>query len=214
MSAPNLQPVVTDITACSGAGEAAVVDLSDTSTSRVMIDGILSRHRRIDVLVNNAGIFRGGDLPSLSDDDWRLSFAVNLDALFHLCRVILPRMIERCSGAIVNISSQWGLSPAPSSIAYSVTKAAVASFTQNLARDYAPHGMRVNAVCPCETHTPMMDEGLKRSDRTVEDLNKLSHLEALVLRRKWRLLWRFWLPMKRPSFAALWSRLLVRGRCA
>ncbi|WP_314957348.1 SDR family oxidoreductase [Bradyrhizobium cosmicum] len=173
MSAPALQSVVADIVAGGGAAEAAIIDLRDESASRLMIEGILTRHQRIDVLVNNAGIFRGGNLLSLSEDDWRLSFSVNLDAIFHLCRAVLPGMIERRAGAIVNISSQWALSPAPNSIAYNVTKAAVASFTQNLARDYAPDGIRVNAVCPGEIHTPMLEEGLKRAGRTVEQLNKL-----------------------------------------
>lgn len=66
-----------------------------------------------------------------------------------------------------------GLYPAPNHIAYNVTKAAVASFTQNLARDYAPSNVRVNAVCPGEIHTPMLEAGVKRSGRTIADLDKL-----------------------------------------
>nr|WP_274535571.1 SDR family NAD(P)-dependent oxidoreductase [Bradyrhizobium canariense] len=77
MSAPALQSVVADIVAGGGAAEAAILDLRDESASRLMIEGILARHQRIDVLVNNAGIFRGGNLLSLSEDDWRLSFSVN-----------------------------------------------------------------------------------------------------------------------------------------
>jgi 2-hydroxycyclohexanecarboxyl-CoA dehydrogenase len=125
------------------------------------------------VLCNNAGINRRGALLSLTPEDWSLSFAVNLDAMFHLCQAALPHMIAAGGGAIVNTASQWGLHPAPNHIAYNVTKAAVCSFTQNLARDYAPQKIRVNAVCPGEVHTPMLEAGVKRSGRSIADLDKL-----------------------------------------
>lgn len=128
---------------------------------------------RLDVLVNNAGINRRGNLLSLTDEDWSVSFAVNLDSMFHLCRAALPHMIAAGGGAIVNTASQWGLYPAPNHIAYNTTKAAVAAFTQNLARDYAPAKVRVNAVCPGEIHTPMLEAGVKRSGRTIADLDRL-----------------------------------------
>jgi NAD(P)-dependent dehydrogenase (short-subunit alcohol dehydrogenase family) len=109
----------------------------------------------------------------ISVDDWNDLFAVNINAMFHLCRAALPHMIAGGGGAIVNTASQWGLHPAPNCIGYNVTKAAVASFSQNLARDYAPHNVRVNAVCPGEIHTPMLEAGAKRSGRTIADLDAL-----------------------------------------
>ena len=81
-------------------------------------------------------------------------------------------MIAAGRGAIVNTASQWGLHPAPGHIAYNVSKAAVVSFTQNLARDYAPYNVRVNAVCPDEIHTHMLESGLARKGLTVADLDK------------------------------------------
>ncbi len=128
---------------------------------------------RLDILINNAGINRRGNLLSISDEDWDLSFTVNLDAMFHLCRAALPHMIAAGGGAIVNTASQWGLYPAPNHIAYNTTKAAVAAFTQNLARDYAPDKVRVNAVCPGEIHTPMLEAGVRRSGRVIADLDRL-----------------------------------------
>lgn len=157
-------------------GGRARVFASDIATAggcRAIIDDVIGTEGRIDVLCNNAGINRRGNLLSLTADDWRLSFAVNVDAMFHLCRAALPPMIAAGGGAIVNTASQWGLYPAPNHIAYNVTKAAVASFTQNLARDYAPHKIRVNAVCPGEIHTPMLEAGVKRSGRTIADLDRL-----------------------------------------
>ncbi|MFJ4028998.1 SDR family NAD(P)-dependent oxidoreductase [Paenarthrobacter sp. NPDC089989] len=153
--------------------EPLVFDLLDAAASAAAIQQIVEARGRLDVLANNAGINRRGDLLSLSEEDWDLSFAVNVDSLFHLCRAALPHMIDAGGGAIVNTASQWGLYPAPAHIAYNVSKAAVVAFTKNLARDYAPNNIRVNAVAPGEVHTPMLEAGLARNGRTVADLDAL-----------------------------------------
>lgn len=106
-----------------------------TSARSEAIQQVIGSRDRLDVLANNAGINRRGGLLSLMENDWDLSFAVNVDSLFHLCRAVLPHMVESGGGAIVNTASQWGLHPAPGHIAYNVSKAAVVAFTQNLARD-------------------------------------------------------------------------------
>ena len=153
--------------------EPLVFDLLDPEASEAAVQRIIDTRGRLDVLVNNAGVNRRGDLLALTEDDWDISFAVNVDSLFHLCRAVLPHMIEAGGGAIVNTASQWGLYPAPGHIAYNVSKAAVVAFTKNLARDYAPNNIRVNAVAPGEVHTPMLEAGLARSGRTVADLDAL-----------------------------------------
>ncbi|MDZ5111321.1 SDR family NAD(P)-dependent oxidoreductase [Pseudomonas putida] len=165
--------VAEDIQKDGGHALAIAADISQGDACRELINQTFAEFGKIDVLVNNAGINRRGDLLALTEEDWNVSFAVNLDSMFHLCRAVLPLMIEAGGGAIVNTASQWGLYPAPGHIAYNVTKAAVASFTQNLARDYAPHKVRVNAVCPGEIHTPMLEAGVKRSGRTIADLDKM-----------------------------------------
>ncbi|HKS13167.1 MAG TPA: SDR family NAD(P)-dependent oxidoreductase [Pseudomonas sp.] len=167
------QNVVEAIRKENGNAVAIAANIADGNECRALVENVFSQMKRIDVLVNNAGINRRGDLLALSEDDWHSSFAVNIDSMFHLCRAVLPIMIEAGGGAIVNTASQWGLYPAPGHIAYNVTKAAVASFTQNLARDYAPHKIRVNAVCPGEIHTPMLEAGVLRSGRTIADLDRL-----------------------------------------
>lgn len=167
------QGVVQALEAEGGKALAMAADIASGEACRGLVQAVASEFGRIDVLVNNAGINRRGNLLALSEDDWHSSFAVNLDAMFHLCRAVLPGMIEGGGGAIVNTASQWGLYPAPGHIAYNVTKAAVASFTQNLARDYAPQKIRVNAVCPGEIHTPMLEAGVLRSGRTIADLDRM-----------------------------------------
>jgi 2-hydroxycyclohexanecarboxyl-CoA dehydrogenase len=173
MNGDGAEATVAQIAGEGGQARSFASDISTAEGCRAVIDNVIATEGRVDVLCNNAGINRRGNLLSLSLDDWRISFAVNVDAMFHLCQAVLPHMIEAGGGAIVNTASQWGLYPAPNHIAYNVTKAAVASFTQNLARDYAPNKIRVNAVCPGEIHTPMLEAGVVRSGRTIADLDKL-----------------------------------------
>jgi 2-hydroxycyclohexanecarboxyl-CoA dehydrogenase len=165
--------VAAHVTQKGGTATPLAFDLGDAAACRAAVEQVMQTHGRVDVLVNNAGVNRRGDLLSLDEDDWELSFRVNVNSLFHLCRAVLPRMIEAGGGAIVNTASQWGLVPVPGHIAYNVSKAAVVAFTRNLARDYAPHGVRVNAVAPGEIYTPMVEAGLARSGRTKAELDAL-----------------------------------------
>ncbi|EOQ70883.1 SDR family NAD(P)-dependent oxidoreductase [Acinetobacter pittii] len=146
--------------------ETLVFDLTNGNACRQAIADVETKYGHIDILVNNAGAMRRGDLLHTSEADWLLSLEVNVNALFHLCQAVLPNMIAAGGGAIVNTASQWGLTPAPGHIAYNVSKAAVVAFTKSLARDYAPHKVRVNAVCPGEIHTPMLEKG-----KTIADLD-------------------------------------------
>jgi 2-hydroxycyclohexanecarboxyl-CoA dehydrogenase len=87
--------------------QARIFDVTYADACRALAEQTVSEYSRIDVLVNNAGINRRGDLLSLNDDDWSTTFAVNVDAMFHPCRVVLPHMIDAGHGAIVNTASQW-----------------------------------------------------------------------------------------------------------
>lgn len=173
MNAASAETVVNDIRAAGHKASAIAADIAKGTACHRLVKQVLAERGHIDVLVNNAGINRRGNIMAISEEDWDATFAVNIDAMFHLCRAVIPGMVERGGGAIVNTASQWGLHPAPNHIAYNVSKAAVASFTQNLARDYAPHKVRVNAVCPGEIHTPMLEAGVKRSGRTIADLDRM-----------------------------------------
>ncbi|MEH6576558.1 MAG: SDR family NAD(P)-dependent oxidoreductase [Amphritea sp.] len=169
----NAELVVNQLKERGLSAEAAKTNIADQQACQALVDDVIARHGSIDLLANNAGINRRGDLLSLDEKDWLMSFDVNVHSMFYLCQAVLPHMIKAGGGAIVNTASQWGLHPAPGHIAYNVTKAAVASFTQNLARDYAPQKVRVNAVCPGEIHTPMLEQGVVRSGRTIADLDAM-----------------------------------------
>ena len=164
------QRTVDLITREGGSASPAAFDASDPIEVAAFADDVLSAHERIDVLVNNAGINRRGPLLDLTDEDWHATMRVNLDSMYYMCRAFLPRMIDAGRGAIVNTGSQWGMNPAPGHIAYNVSKAAVIAFSQNVARDYAPMGVRVNVVCPGEILTPMVEAGLAKKGIEVSEL--------------------------------------------
>jgi NAD(P)-dependent dehydrogenase (short-subunit alcohol dehydrogenase family) len=173
MNAENSNKVVAEIVADGGSAEFIAADISNSQACQNLVAAVIAKHGKIDVLANNAGINRRGNILALTEEDWHITMAVNVNAMFYLCKAVIPHMQAAGGGAIVNTASQWGLYPAPNHIAYNVSKAAVASFTQNLGRDYAPDKIRVNAVCPGEVHTDMLRAGMARSGKTKADLDAL-----------------------------------------
>jgi len=130
----------------------------------------------LDILINNAGIIRRGKVTEATDDDFKSTMAVNIEAPFRLCRATIPIMSMNGGGSIVNTASCWGLSPGPDHPIYIMSKAALASFTQCLGRDHAHQNIRVNAVCPNEVNTPMIRSGFSirglDPDKAIEELSK------------------------------------------
>jgi NAD(P)-dependent dehydrogenase (short-subunit alcohol dehydrogenase family) len=125
-----------------------VADVGDREEARRMVAEALAALGHLDVLINNAGICRLGSIAEFSEADWRATFRVNVDGVFHACQAILPHLAARGRGSIVNIASWSGKSGAPYFGPYCASKFAVIGLTQSLAREVAPHGIRVNAVCP------------------------------------------------------------------
>ena len=110
----------------------------------------------IDILVNNAGVSANREVLDLPLEQWDRTMAVNLRAPLVLAQEAGRRMVPQKSGNIVNISSIWGLMAAPGRIAYCVSKAAIAQMTRCLADEWAPHGIRVNAIAPGYTESKML----------------------------------------------------------
>jgi NAD(P)-dependent dehydrogenase (short-subunit alcohol dehydrogenase family) len=113
----------------------------------------------LDIVVNNAGIIRRGPITEATDEDYRQSFAVNVEAPFRICRAAIPLLAESGAATIVNIASCWGLRAGPNHPLYRMSKAALAAMTQCLGHDHAHQGIRINAVCPNEVDTPMLRSG-------------------------------------------------------
>ena len=129
----------------------------------------------LDILINNAGIIRRGKITESTDDDFKSTMAVNIEAPFRLCRSTIPIMVKNGGGSIVNTASCWGLFPGPNHPIYIMSKAALASFTQCLGRDHAHQNIRVNAVCPNEVNTPMIRSGFSirglDPEKAIKELN-------------------------------------------
>ena len=129
----------------------------------------------LDILINNAGIIRRGKITEATDDDFKSTMAVNIEAPFRLCRSTIPILVKNGGGSIVNIASCWGLNPGPDHPIYIMSKAALASFTQCLCRDHAHQNIRVNAVCPNEVNTPMIRSGFSirglDPEKAIKELN-------------------------------------------
>lgn len=121
---------------------------------------------RIDCLVNSAGTAEQGATGDVSDEDWERIFRVNVTATFAMIRESLPYLTKSTDAAVVNLSSIAGRSRSISlSPAYTASKAAIIGMTRHLAAELGTQGIRVNAVCPSQTHTPMLEEALSPEGR-------------------------------------------------
>ncbi|WP_339691411.1 SDR family oxidoreductase [Celeribacter baekdonensis] len=139
-------------------------DLSEDNAPAAVVQAALDTFGRIDILINNAGLLSKGAAEETTDAEWDQMMDVNLRALFRLSRAVLPAL-RASRGVIVNIASDWALVGAKGYLAYAVSKAAVAQLTRCMALDHAPEGIRVNAVCPGDTDTPMLAPDLTGSER-------------------------------------------------
>jgi 3-oxoacyl-[acyl-carrier protein] reductase len=140
--------VVDEVGALGGAGVAWQADVTDMHQVRSMVEGLLSRYNRIDVLVNNAGGNRDALLAFMSPDDWDFVLDVNLTGVFQCCKAVVRPMMAQRSGAIVNVSSLSGITGLPGQVNYAAAKGGVNALTRALAQEVARFGIRVNAVAP------------------------------------------------------------------
>lgn len=132
-------------------GIAICADVSNPDAVSKMVD----EAGNIDVLINNAGVYGFHMLDAMTDDEWGRIIGVNLNSVFYCTRAVLPQMIRRKSGVIVNVSSMWGICGASCEVAYSTAKAGVIGFTKALAKEVGPSGIRVNCVAPGVIDTDM-----------------------------------------------------------
>ena len=143
----------------------------------------------VDVLVNSAGIV-GPNRPlwEVTGEEWRRTFQVNVDGTFHLCRAVVPGMVERGWGRIVNLASIAGKDGNPNLSAYSASKAAVIALTKSLAKELATSGVIVNSVAPAVFETPMnADTAPEVLDRLVSliPMRRLGRPEELAALVSW-----------------------------
>lgn len=140
-------------------------DLMDRTAPARIVAATMDFGGRIDGLVNNAGLLINGTAAQTSDADWDRVMEVNLSAAFRLSRAVLTVMLAQRRGVILNVASDWALMGARGALAYAVSKAALAQMSRCMALDHAQDGIRVNALCPTDTDTPMLDLAYPGGDR-------------------------------------------------
>jgi NAD(P)-dependent dehydrogenase (short-subunit alcohol dehydrogenase family) len=149
------------------------VDVTAPTAVRAWVDAVLARLPRIDILVNNAGIQLNRAALDLSDEDWSRVLAVDLDGAFTCCREVGRVMVGQGRGSIVSISSIAERFGMPRRLPYGVSKAGISALTRGLAAEWAPHGVRVNAIAPGYVETDLVRHALEQG-----------HIDADAVRAK------------------------------
>ena len=135
-------------------------DVTDAEATKQAIDTV-SSERRIDILVNSAGISHIGRLDSTSEDDFDRIFRVNVKGVFHCMQAVIEGMRQSGGGVILNLASVAATAGLNDRFAYSMSKGAVLSMTLSVAKDYLKDKIRCNAISPARIHTPFVDAFLK-----------------------------------------------------
>jgi meso-butanediol dehydrogenase/(S,S)-butanediol dehydrogenase/diacetyl reductase len=136
-------------------------DVSDEGEVSCSVARVWKRFGRVDVLVNNAGIFRSGSVGDTTTETWDLTFAVNLRGAFFMSRAVLPYMQANKAGSIIHISSSGGLVGERNQAACCAASGAVVALTRAMALDHASSGIRVNCVCTSTVETAMVMEAMR-----------------------------------------------------
>lgn len=146
-------------------------DLSHEEEANRMVEEIAGAWGRIDIVVNNAGIWTYGEMGAMARDIWAETMAVNLDSVFYVCNAVVPGMKKRKSGSIINVSSTAAVRGEAFHSHYAATKGAVNSLTKSLAAELAPFNIRVNSVAPGWVDTDMCAEVFSDPDfrKSVEE---------------------------------------------
>ena len=153
--------VVVKINESGGSGLAFKADVSDMTSVQEMVNSALEKWGKIDVLVNNAGIWKQAAIDNMSNKDVDTTMTVNFNGTLNCIRAVVPTMKNQKGGSIVNISSTAAQRGEAFHSLYAASKGAVSSLTKSLASELGPDGIRVNAVCPGWTYTDMTSDAFK-----------------------------------------------------
>jgi NAD(P)-dependent dehydrogenase (short-subunit alcohol dehydrogenase family) len=145
----------------SDAGGAAMfidADVRRSEDCRAAVDRTIETFGRLDILFNNAGTYYANDILACTEEEWDDQVDTSLKGTFLMSKYALPHMIQRGTGSIINCASGWGLVGGAKAVAYCAAKGGMVVMTKAMAIDHGPQGIRVNAVCPGDTDTPMEHE--------------------------------------------------------
>jgi len=144
-------------------------DVSSAADCRRALDETLRAFGAIDILFNNAGVFYPQTAVECSEREWDEQIDVNLKGTFLMSKAVLPGMIARKHGVIINNASGWGIVGGDHAVAYCASKGGVVLMTKAMAIDHGPQGIRVNCVCPGDVETPMLPADAKMRGQKWED---------------------------------------------
>lgn len=160
-----------------GEAVAVVADVTDPANVEKLTKAAIDNYGDIDILVNAAGVYGPiGVMWEVDPDKWLQALHINLYGTFLCCRAVLPRMVEKRSGSIINFSGGGATAPLPRFSAYGVSKAAVVRLTETLAEEVKQYGVRVNAIAPGAVDTRLQDEVLAAGDRAGRLLEQIRAL--------------------------------------
>ena len=145
------------ITAAGGKADAAPCDVSDAAGVKATFDVIVGRTRRLDILINNAGVAHVGNIERTSEDDFDRLYRVNVKGVYLCTQSAVPVMVRQGGGVILNMASIVSFIGVADRFAYSMTKGAVFTMTKSVALDYVKQNVRCNCICPARIHTPFVD---------------------------------------------------------
>ena len=147
-----------------------MADITKTHEVARMVNDCIAKFGKIDVLINNAGIAQQKLFTDITDTDWERMVSVNLTGTFNCCRAVVPHMVSRKSGCIINTSSIWGMTGASCEVHYSAVKAGIIGLTKALAKELGPSGIQVNAVAPGTIMTDMCNFDDETMDLIKEEI--------------------------------------------
>lgn len=151
-------------------------DVSKKIEVKALVEFALKKWENIDVLVNNAGIAKLQMFQDITEDDWNEIINTNLKSAFYTTQEVLPNMLHRKDGIIINISSIWGLVGASCETVYSISKSGLDAMTKSLAKELGPSNIRINSIAPGVIDTEMnskLDEHIKNEIKAETPLGKI-----------------------------------------
>jgi 2-hydroxycyclohexanecarboxyl-CoA dehydrogenase len=181
IAADNAEKVKEEVQALGVEAKACTVDLTRKAEVDRMVAELLGRFGRIDILVNCQGWDRLEPFVESDENTWEKLLAINFKSVLYTCRAVLPNMISRDAGKVVNISSDAGRVGSSWEAVYAGAKGAVIAFSKTIAREVARNKINVNVVCPGLTETPLLEAVRKQSDRTARIIEAVT--QATPFRR-------------------------------
>jgi len=156
------QSAVKEIETLGGKAIFITCDVTKAEDCQRAVETTVAAFGGLDILFNNAGIIRRADVLTTTEAEWDRVMAVNVKSIFLMSKVAIPHIEKRGGGSIINTSSGWGLKGGGNAVSYCASKGAVTNMTRAMAIDHGRQNIRVNAVCPGDTDTPMLRNEAKQ----------------------------------------------------